>query len=162
MFASQRVPRSYNHYMLSTPSFKRGACAGFEHPSTAPVPLVPQGRASRPVFHRSFAACRLRPTGGGTRPLFTGLLQSLSISNYFQIFFGCFLLTFFDENWHGELFRLGYIFLTMWSAVARGVVYYLIWGCHVDPTALSWCCRIVLYIYDENSTLGLKKAYTWQ
>lgn len=162
MFASHLLRRSCNTYMLSTPSFKGLVRAGFEHPRPAPVPLVPQGRASRPVTHRTFAACQLRLTGGGTRPLFTGLLQSLSISNYFQIFFGYFLLTFFGENWHGELFRLGYIFLTVWSAVARGVVCYLIWGCHVDSTALYWCCRIVLYIYDENSTLGLKKAYTWR
>lgn len=84
MFASQRVPRSYNHYMLSTPELKGLVRAGFEHPSTAPVPLVPQGRASRTVFHRSFAACVLRHTGAVPARCLRILLQFKLFSTFFQ------------------------------------------------------------------------------
>ena len=156
MFASHLVPRSCNTYMLSTPSFKRGAYTGFEHLSTAPVPLVPQGRASRPVFHRTLVPCVLRHTCGGTRQLFTELLQLKIFSRNFKLFFDKFLLSKMNENQHGDLFRLSCVFFhgTSWPChefVARSAR-----PCLGLSAVLSWCCRIVLYIYVENSSLGLK------
>lgn len=98
--------------MLSTPEIKRGVRAGFEHPRPAPVPLVPQGRASRPVSHRTFAACRLRPTWGVAARCLRELLQLKIISGNFELFFEQFLLSILHENQHGYLFLMNYNLLT--------------------------------------------------
>jgi hypothetical protein len=50
MFASQLLRRSYNHYMLSTPSFKGLACAGFEHWQAYPSPSSLRG-GQAPAFY---------------------------------------------------------------------------------------------------------------
>lgn len=148
--------------MLSTPDIKRGVRAGFEHPRPAPVPLVPQGRASRPASHRTFAACVLRHAAavpaGGLREL----LQFKEFSKNFELFFCPNLLSKMHENWHGYLFLTSLNFLIGTSRRCRDFVARSARRCQGDSAALSWCCHIVLYIYDENSTLGLKTVYKWQ
>lgn len=162
MFASHALRASYNHYMLSTPDIKRGACAGFEHPRPAPVPLLRQGRASRPVIHRTFAACVLRHAAAVPAGCLRGLLQLPVFSKNFHFFFDHFLLSKMHESWHGYLFPPSLNFLIGTSRRCRDFVARSARRCQGDSVALSWCCHIVLYIYAENSTLGLKTVYRWQ
>lgn len=98
--------------MLSTPEIKRGVRAGFEHPRPAPVPLVPQGRASRPASHRTFAACVLRHAAAVPAGCLRELLQLKIISGNFELFFEHFLLSILHENQHGDLFLMNYNLLT--------------------------------------------------
>lgn len=66
------------------------------------------------------------------------------------------------ENWHGYLFPAGLNFLIRTSRLRRDFVARSARPCLGFSAALSWRCRIVLYIYAENSTLGLKTVYRWQ
>lgn len=142
-----------------------------------PVPLVPQGRATHSPclvsshsgtsylvrsFPRAFAACVLRHAGAAKPPLFRGLLQLTVFLKNFKFFFDHFLLSKIDENWHGYLFPTCLNFLISTSRLRRDLVTRFARPCLGLSAALSWSCHIVLYIYAENSTLGLKTVYRWQ
>ena len=125
------------------------------------APLSPL-RSVALITPRAFAACVLRHAGAAGPPLFRGLLQLPVFLKNFKIFFDHFLLSRMHENWHGYLFPTGLNFLIRTSRRCRDFVAHSARRCQGDSVALSWCCHIVLYIYAENSTLGLKTVYRWQ